>query len=92
MNNEFTAEMHMEQILLTLKKEKTMAINKHVDNHNTTGIAQVSMRDQCNSCGVVIIDMLVDRHCFFLLHLICHDSPPGGVISLVLLWFPWWFL
>ena len=46
----------------------------------------------CNSCDVLIIDMLVDRHCFFLLHLICYGSPPGGAISPVPLWFPWWFL
>ena len=32
--------------------------------------------------------MLVDRHCFILLHLICYGSPHGGAISLVPLWFP----
>ena len=30
-----------------MKKEKTMSINKHVDDHNTTGIAQVSIRHAC---------------------------------------------
>ena len=27
-----------------MKKEKALSINKHVDDHNTTGIAQVSIR------------------------------------------------
>ena len=28
-----------------------MLINKHVDNHNTTGIAQVSIRDRFRPCS-----------------------------------------
>ena len=40
---------------------------------------------QCNSCDVVIMDMPVDL-------LIRCGSPPRGAISLVPLWFPWWFL
>ena len=44
-----------------------------------------------SSSGAVIIDMLADRHCFLLFHLNRYGSPPGVVISLVPLWFPWWF-
>ena len=32
----------------------------------------------------------VNRHCFSLFYLNRYSSPPGGVISLVPLWFPWW--
>ena len=35
--------------------------------------------------------MLADRRCFFLFYSIRYGSPPGGAISLVPLWFPWWF-
>ena len=117
--------------LVLIESLKWYIINKHVDDHNITGIAQMStatgfvlaqgthqaeeQRENqikqcsdgeqnlqtdimhrtkpvadahlCNSCD---IDMLVDRHCFILLHLICYGSPPGGAISLVPLWFPWW--
>ena len=45
-----------------------------------------------HSCGVVIMDLLVDRCCFFPFPLIRYGSPPEGAISLVPLWFPWWFL
>ena len=38
---------------------------------------------QCNSCGVVIIDMLADRHCFLFFHLNRYGSLPGVAISLV---------
>ena len=61
-----------------------MLINKPVDDRNITGIAQVSIHDLCNSCDVVIIDMLVDRHCFIHLHLICYGSPP----EVRYLWYP----
>ena len=37
------------------------------------------------------LDMLADWRCFFLFHLIRYGFPPGGAISLVPLWFPWWF-
>ena len=30
--------------------------------------------------------------CFFPFPVICSGSPPRGAISLVPLWFPWWFL
>ena len=152
-----------------LEKEKTMSISKHVDDHNSTGIAQsnctgvamslvplwfpwwfyvvfdsllgslrfcsfdkehslgvMPMHDvglqvlfsvaallnlvfslffrlmsplskdetgracsPCNSCDVVIIDMLADRHCSLLFYLNRYGSPPGVAISLVPLWLPW---
>ena len=34
-----------------VKKEKTMSISKHVDDHNTTGIAPVSIRDLFRPCS-----------------------------------------
>ena len=34
-----------------IKKDKTMSINKHVDDHNITGIAQVSIRDRFRPCS-----------------------------------------
>ena len=37
--------------LKKLKKEKTTSISKHVDDHNTTGIAQVSIRDRFRPCS-----------------------------------------
>ena len=33
------------------KEEKTMSINKHVDDHNITGIAQVSIRYRFRPCS-----------------------------------------
>ena len=67
-----------------------MSISKRVDDHNITGIALVNANaHQCNSCGVVIIDMLADQHCFLLfrnefatkcgierkLNEMCHNCP-----------------
>ena len=34
-----------------MKKEKTTSISKHVDDHNTTGMAQVSIRDRFRPCS-----------------------------------------
>ena len=63
-----------------------MSINKHVDDHNTTEIAQVSIRDQFRPCSRDSSGGRTTRK------LICYGSPPRGVISLVPLWFPRWFL
>ena len=34
-----------------MKKDKTMSINKHIEDHIITGIAQVSIRDRFRPCS-----------------------------------------
>ena len=68
-----------------------MSISKHAEDHKTTGIALISIRDRFCPCSR---DSSGDRSSatgFLLFHLNRYGSPPGVAISLVPLWFPWWF-
>ena len=42
-----------------MKKDKTMFINKHVDDHNIIGIAQVSIRDRFCPCLILLYFIVI---------------------------------
>ena len=60
------------------KKEKTTSVDKYIDDRNITGITSEHPH-------------AYQPRLFFLIDLNRYSFPPGGVSSLVPLWFPWWF-
>ena len=75
-----------------------MSISKLVDDHNTTGLALVSIRDRFRLCSrdssggrITRKRKGMQRRRTELSNRHCYDSPSGVAISLVPLWFPWWF-